>query len=953
MKNGCASSPSRFWKPGFIILLLLLVCNIGFESHLDQRLNEKFSRNKAFPWQTADLNVSALTALETRIRLCKGWDESSMQTSPSRLETAIRGMASSRNKETWPNATLAIGVLNSYKVFHNTADLEALRNFANQIVDPDGNFLKPPQSVQSGLFGWVLLDIYALTGDKRYKMAADHLAELFLTALPRSSSGTLPYDKAIPELILVDTIGMICPFLARYGRVTGSNKATNLAVHQLEEFFERGIDSSTGMPWHAYRSDGQGELGALGWTRGAGWLAIGVIETLAELNPKHPKYEFLLKNWTRLAGIIKKKQRLDGLWSWVMADQNAQADTSGSGMLAFSIQRSISCGILPNTFQAVVDHASKGLIANIDKSGTVYGALGECQGVGHYQNKFGAYPWGQGFTASALAFHRKQLSESILQAEADTLKSDSSGLSAPSPDAQVVDICVYGATPAGITAAVAAKQEGRSVLLIEPSRWVGGMLGAGIKPKTDCANENAVGGLTKSKIFSMGNTPPIIRNEFSKWLEEEKIPVVFERRVQRVEKRGNRIESLILEYAPPDQWGVPAPTAQKQNDKTVKADVFIDASYEGDLMAGAGVKYAIGRESCAKYDEEPAGVCAPTNWTPIDPYIIPGVPESGLLPMVDPDHGKKIGEEDDYTQAYNFRFYLTGDPLKWTPFGKPPEYDPLQFELVGRLIDLIVKESNGDKMKASQQLVKIFPGMLTQGEFNYERSSLISNAPVGISRYYQDGNWERRSKIWRNHIDYLRGLHYFLSTDPRVPEGFRRTRKDVGLDKTMFPDTQGWPNQLYIRVTRRMRGPYILTHADVLNQTQVEDAIGLALYGVDIYPVRRYVTRDPKTNTLGVATEGDMFLGGQNKMGHPYAVPYRAIIPKAEECTNLIVPVCISASYIAYASVRMEPVFAILGESAGVAAAHASATKCPVQAIDVRKLQQRLRERGQILEWKP
>jgi hypothetical protein len=278
-------------------------------------------------------------------------------------------------------------------------------------------------------------------------------------------------------------------------------------------------------------------------------------------------------------------------------------------------------------------------------------------------------------------------------------------------------------------------------------------------------------------------------------------------------------------------------------------------------------------------------------------------------------------------------------------------YDPRQYELVGRYVEYLVGQARADSKELMKSLSFLFPGWRNSGEYNYYRQSLVTIAPLGVSRYYQNGDWPTRAKVWRQHVDYLRGLHHFLSTDPRVPETYRQQVAALGLDKTMHPDTQGWPNQLYVRITRRMTGPYLLTHADVLNQTQVDDSVGLALYGVDTYPARRYAVADPKTGRLRVATEGNMFLGGARGTNPSYAVPYRAITPKAEECSNPLVPVCFSASYIAYASARMEPVFSVLGESAGVAAAQAVRDAVAVQAIDVNKLQGRLLQRGQILKW--
>jgi hypothetical protein len=477
------------------------------------------------------------------------------------------------------------------------------------------------------------------------------------------------------------------------------------------------------------------------------------------------------------------------------------------------------------------------------------------------------------------------------------------------------------------------------------------VLGAGIKPMQDCPEPRAVGGLTKTKVFATGNDPPTIRESFARWLKEEQIPVVFEHRVGRVEKDGPRITRLHLDLAPPDEFGVPAPASQAQAVKIVEAKVFIDASYEGDCLAGAGVRYAFGRESADTFREKPAGVGPPTNWRPIDPYREPGNPASGLLPLVEADHGQPQGAGDDYTQAYNFRFYVTRDPAKRAPLTPPADYAPAQFELVGRYVQHILNWAGGDVPKALPKLANIFPGWRNSGEYNYQRESLVTMAPLGVSRLYQDGDWPTRAKVWRQHLDYLRGLHHFLSTDPRVPEEFRQQTAALGLDLTMHPDTQGWPHQLYVRITRRMQGRYVLTHADVLNETQADDAVGLALYGVDTYPVRRIAVKDPKTGALGVATEGNMFLGGARGTGRPYAVPYRAVTPQAEQCTNLLVPVCFSASYIAYASARMEPVFCILGESSGVAAAQAVRGASPVQAVDVKKLQSRLLERGQVLAW--
>ncbi|HEY4568534.1 MAG TPA: FAD-dependent oxidoreductase [Kribbella sp.] len=506
----------------------------------------------------------------------------------------------------------------------------------------------------------------------------------------------------------------------------------------------------------------------------------------------------------------------------------------------------------------------------------------------------------------------------------------------------MVDVCVYGGTAAGCVAAMTAYQEGASVVLIEPSRWLGGMLSAGIKPAQDCPVPAAAGGLTRDVVFGFGDHPHDVMRAFHEWISASGIQVIFERRVRSVTRSGDRITSLQLETSPPDQWGVPLPATDSVPDGEVQAEVFIDASYEGDLMALAGVPYRTGRESQDAYGEEVAGVRPVTNWTPIDPYVVPGDSSSGLLPLVEEDHGLPVGAADDYTQAYNYRFYVTTDGERSAPFTPPATYSPTDYELVRRYVAQL-----GEDLDA---LRGIFPGWLNSGEYNYQRASLITNAPLGLSRAYQDGSWDDRSRIWRQHLDYLRGLHHFLSTDPAVPDAFRAEVAAYGLDASVFPDTEGWPPQLYIRVCRRLVGEYTLTHSDVVNQAQPADSIGLALFGVDIYPVRRIASRN-SAGRLGVATEGDMFIGGHLGTGQPYPVPYRAITPRQSDCGNLLVPVCLSASHVGYAATRMEPVFCVLAESAAVAAVQALRQQTDVQHVDIRKLQARLLERGQVISW--
>ena len=521
------------------------------------------------------------------------------------------------------------------------------------------------------------------------------------------------------------------------------------------------------------------------------------------------------------------------------------------------------------------------------------------------------------------------------------------------------DVCVYTATASGIQAALAANRAGRSVVLIEPSRWVGGMLGAGIKPTQDCPNINAVGGSTRRLLQTLGGasqgktnremSPADLRRDFLALLQASSVRVIYDHRISRCVKEGTRLTAAIFERAPFDDLGCPPEAAQTGDALRVTARIFIDASYEGDLLFRSGASYRLGRESAGDWGESAAGVRMPSEVTPIDPYVEPGRPESGLLPGIEPDHGRPIGAGDQYTQAYNFRFYLTDQPEFREPLTPPDDYDPRNFELVGRYVEFLRRQYPVSK-ELRERLSRIFPGWRNSGEYNFQRNSLVTNAPLGVSHLLAGGDYATKARIWKLHRDYLRGLHHFLSTDPRVPADFRRYVADLGLDRRPHPETHGWPHQLYIRVARRLVGVYTITQDDIYNRTQIPDPIGLAQYGIDTYPARRIPLA--RNGRMHVALEGWMFVGGAQGPTHvPYPIPYRAITPRRHECTNLLVPVCFSATHIGYASARMEPVFMICGESAGVAADQALAEGVAVQDINVPRFLARLRELGQILAW--
>lgn len=530
------------------------------------------------------------------------------------------------------------------------------------------------------------------------------------------------------------------------------------------------------------------------------------------------------------------------------------------------------------------------------------------------------------------------------------------------------DVCVYTATASGIMAAIAVKKEGKRVVIIEPGKWAGGILGSGIKPIQDCPNFEAVGGTTRQVMKSLGMktpgtdetgedlrramrsvSPVDLRRDFLALLKSNSIEVVYDHRVQRVDKKDKKITQAVFEYAPFDERGLPPAVASKYDDLIVTASVFIDASYEGELMARSGVSFMAGRESVTDYNEENAGVREPQNLTPIDPYVIPGIKESGLLPLIDTDHGRPVGAGDFYTQAYNFRYYVTSEPANRAAFTKPDNYRAEDYELVGRYVEYLVK-TTPQQEELLKLLRDIFPGWMNSGEYNYQRNSLITMAPVGVSHVYINGDYATKAAVWRYHQDYLRGLHYFLATDSRVPEVFRKETASLGLDKRHHPETQGWPHQLYIRVSRRMVSSYTIHAADVYNKTTITDPVGLAQYGIDTYPSRRVAVE--KNGKVNVALEGKMFIGGANGPTNvPYPIPYRSIVPLKAECTNLIVPVCFSATHQGYASARMEPVFMICGESAGIAAVQSINEKKAVQEIDASKYQEKLKSAGQRLTW--
>ena len=494
------------------------------------------------------------------------------------------------------------------------------------------------------------------------------------------------------------------------------------------------------------------------------------------------------------------------------------------------------------------------------------------------------------------------------------------------------DLVVYGGTSAGVVAAVQAAGMGKSVVLIEPGKNLGGLSAGGLGD-TDIGNKAAIGGLSHEFYRKLGRhygkpeawrfEPGVAAREFNALIEQAKVPVFFGQRLAAVRKEGARITEI---------------TTQKGD--TFSAKMFIDATYEGDLMAKAGVAYVVGREANSVYGESLNGIRSTTPMhqfiVPVDPYVKPGNPASGLLPLIQPVAFGQPGEGDKSVQAYNFRLCLTKNPANRKPIDPPANYDPAKYELLGRYCDALT---------AAQKPVTLnhFLGLnlVTADKTDSNNNGPFSTDFIGMNYDYADADDITRQHIYNEHLDYIKGLLTYLATSPRVPSAVRTEMQQWGLSKDEFPETGGWPNQMYVREARRMIADYVMTEKNCRHAEVVSDSVGLAAYNMDSHNCRRLVREGHVEN------EGDVEVA---PMG-PYPISYRAIVPQAAQCQNLLVPVCLSASHIAYGSIRMEPVFMILGQSAATAAVLAINEKIAVQDVAYSKLHEQLSKDGQILEF--
>jgi len=486
---------------------------------------------------------------------------------------------------------------------------------------------------------------------------------------------------------------------------------------------------------------------------------------------------------------------------------------------------------------------------------------------------------------------------------------------AKEPQAVEADVCVYGGTPAGVTAAVQAARMGKKAALVVFRRHVGGMTSGGLSA-TDLGNADAIGGMALEFLHRVGKTrgfrPSEGESAFRAMLKEADVSVFFERRLKDVSKDGARITALRCE-----------------NGDSFRATVFVDATYEGDLLAAAGVSFHVGREGNAEYGEAHDGVFFGPGHTfsvKVDPYKEEGRKDSGLLWGVSPEPPGEPGRDDRKVQAYNFRMWLTDAPDR-LPFPKPAGYDRDRYALLLRYL--------------KQQPKPAMPFQLDRGDCN--NSGGFSTDYIGGSYAWPEGDYATREKIYQDHVNYQQGLMWFMANDPDVPAELRERVRAFGLPRDEFPETGGWPHELYVREGRRMVSAYVMTEKNCTGDAEVEDSVGLASYGMDSHNCQRIVVDGAARN------EGDV----QIRVPRPYPVSYRSIAPKEAECDNLLVPVCLSASHIAYGSIRMEPVYMILGQSAGAAAVLAIDGKTSVQKVEYAKLRERLLADKEILNWAP
>ncbi|MBN1820119.1 MAG: FAD-dependent oxidoreductase [Prolixibacteraceae bacterium] len=517
------------------------------------------------------------------------------------------------------------------------------------------------------------------------------------------------------------------------------------------------------------------------------------------------------------------------------------------------------------------------------------------------------------------------------------------------------DVIIYGGTSAAVTAAVEIVKSGKTVIIVSPDKHLGGLSASGLG-FTDTGQKETIGGLSrefyhriwlhydkpeswkwqeKTEYGNVGQgTPAIDGNQRTMWIfEPHAAEQVFEDFIAE-----NNITVLRDEWLDRES-GVKLENGKiisitTLSGKTFEGIIFMDCTYEGDLMAAANVSYTTGREGNEVYGEQWNGVQTGVFhhghhfYSEISAYKIPGDPASGLLPRISDQPPGKYGSGDKRLQAYCYRLCMSNHPGNRVPFPKPEGYDPNQYELLLRVFET----GRRDWFDKYDPIPNRKTDTNNHGPFSTDN--------IGMNYDYPDATYERRQEILKEHETYQKGLLYFVQNDPRVPEDIRSKMQQWGLAADEFTDNGNWPFQIYVREARRMIGEYVTTENDVLGKREVPKPIGMGSYTMDSHNVQRYVTEDGF-----VQNEGDIGMHPHE----PYSIAYGSLVPKKEECTNLFVPVCVSSSHIAYGSIRMEPVFMILGQSAAVAASLAIDNKTAIQDVDYETLKNELFKRGQVL----